>query len=186
MFQSIMANVIYKSTISCYYFAQVGRLRVRIVSSNTLRKPAPLTWQTQIVDTPSSSTERRHSKRHQARCEAELTAELSILDTDAAADSRTLVYTGEMYDLSEDGLGLVLPSSQIDARYCDDSRRVKLSLHLPGEAVALEISPVRCVPLNPADIGRGYFIGAKIVGVTAHKKEFERYLQSFSSATLES
>jgi len=185
-----MANVIYKSTISCYYFAQVGRLRVRIVSSNTLRKSgaclAPLTSHTQIVDTPSSSTERRHSKRHQARCEAELIAELSILDTDAAADSRTLVYTGEMYDLSEDGLGLVLPSSQIDARYCDDSRRVKLSLHLPGEAVALEISPVRCVPLNPADIGRGYFIGAKIVGVTAHKKEFERYLQSFSSATLES
>lgn len=178
-------NGIYKSTISCYYFAQGSRLPFRIFSSNTWRNLAGLSTSPSLNNTSVNNsiapTERRESPRISSRCDAELTASLSILDRDAAPHSETIIFFGQTKDLAAKGLGLILPSARIDERYCNEANRLKLSLHLPEGDVAMEISTVRCVPLNERDLGRGYLLGAKIIGFSSHREQFDRYLGSLAS-----
>jgi hypothetical protein len=136
------------------------------------------------VDTPTFSTERRHSQRLKVRCDAELTASLSILDGDANVPAQSLIFFGETRDLNAQGVGLVLPSISIDKNFCRESDRVKISLHLPEGSVALEAEPVRCVPLNPEDIGQGSLLGARIVSISDNDGNLERYLKTLPRAAL--
>jgi hypothetical protein len=135
------------------------------------------------VDKPIFSTERRHSQRLKARCDAELTANLSILDFAADVNAEPLTFFGETRDVSAHGISLVLPSISIDAKYCSEPERVKISLHLPEGSVALEGEPVRCEPLNPEDIGKGSLLGARILSISDHDGNLERYLQTLPKPT---
>jgi hypothetical protein len=132
------------------------------------------------VNQLTSSIERRRTRRLRVRCDAELVADLSLLDIQAEFDAEPLIFFGQTRDLSATGLGLVLPSTPIDENYCEETNSLKLSLHLPGGVVDLEVNPVRCFPLDEADTASGYVLGAKIISVGDYE-EFERYLDSFSS-----
>lgn len=136
------------------------------------------TLKTNKVDSPKFPEERRSMPRLRVHCDAELIAGLSILDVAAQENDDTLVFLGVTKDLSAQGLGLVLPSTQIDERYCNESNSLKVSLHLPECAVGLEVNPVRCEPLNPGDSAQGYLMGAKILRVTSHMEAFALYLQT--------
>jgi hypothetical protein len=135
------------------------------------------------LDKPTFPIERRHSQRIKVRCDAELTSNLSILGGDANVPGELLIFFGETKDLSNHGVSLILPSISIDEKYCSESNRVKISLHLPEGSVALEIEPVHCVPLNPKDIGQGSLLGGRIVSMSGHEGNLERYLQTFPGAT---
>jgi hypothetical protein len=135
------------------------------------------------VDKPNFSTERRHSQRLKARLDAELAANLSILDVNADVPAELLIFFGETKDLSAHGVSLVLPSISIDEKYCSERDRVKVSLHLPEGSVALEVEPVRCVPLNPEDVGQGFLLGARILSISDHQGNLERYLRTIPNAT---
>ncbi len=139
--------------------------------------------QSTSLDKPTFSTERRHSVRIKVRCDAELTADLSILDGDANVPSEALIFFGETKDLSTHGVGLILPSISIDEEYCSESDLLRISLHLPEGSVALEVQPVRCVPLNPKDIGQGSFLGGRIVSMSGYEGNLGRYLQTLPGAT---
>ena len=174
----------YKFELSCYYWpAEEGRLRLQslLIKDRFEQTTAGLNYSRVIrlanVDN-FAPTDRRIARRFSAKCEAELIASLSILDSEANVGSESLTFLGHITDLSARGLGLVLPSTRIDERYCRESDRLKLSIHLPRSKVTLELNPVRWVPLNPSNVGQGYFLGAKIVEVTEERAEFERYLQA--------
>ncbi len=180
----------YKIDISWYYCgSNDGRLRL----SRTTRQikicgtaiasldRSPVETLT-FVDTPDILTERRRSPRLVASCDAEVLADLSILDTESIGQpSQPLVFMGQTKDLSRLGVSIILPSLLIDERFCTEGNRLELSLFLPGSAVTMVVSPVRCAALDKNDGSRGYLLGARIDDVLDHRDEFERYLLSLAA-----
>jgi hypothetical protein len=175
----------YKIIVSCYYWpAGEHGLRLRALTikrrfeetGNGLSYP---TIQLTSLDKLASSIERRRMRRLKARCEVELVANLSILDNDVQNSDSSLVFLGRIQDLSATGLGMVLPSTIIDERFCSGSNRLNLSLHLPGGVVGLEVSPVRCERLTSPYMGQGYLLGTRITNVD-DRAQFERYLDTLS------
>jgi hypothetical protein len=140
---------------------------------------------TDDLDKSTFPIERRQSRRLKDNCEAQIIANLSILDSDAGPHSEPLIFLGLTKDLSAEGLGVIVPSASISENYCSETKGLKLSLYLPDGAVALEVRPVRCVPIDENDTSRGFLMGAEIIGVNEHREEFERYLQALSSKTPE-
>jgi hypothetical protein len=140
---------------------------------------------TNYLDKPIFPHERRQSRRLKDNCDAQLIANLSILDSNAGPHPESLIFLGVTRDLSAEGVSVILPSASISENYCSETRGLKLSLYLPDGAVALEVRPVRCVPLDDHDTGQGFLMGATIIGVDEHREEFERYLLALSNATPE-
>jgi len=119
-------------------------------------------------------------RRLKTRCEVELMASLSILDNDVQNSEPSLLLLGRTHDLSAGGLGVVLPSTTIDERFCSGTNRLNLSLHVPGGVIGLEVSPVRCERLTSPYVGQGYLLGTKITNVDDRDK-FEQYLDGLTS-----
>jgi len=119
-------------------------------------------------------------RRLKVKCELELVANLSLLDNDVEYSDSSLVFLGRTHDLSAGGLGMVLPSTIIDERFCSGANRLNLSLYAPGGVIGLEVSPVRCERLSSPYAGNGYLLGTKITNVE-DRPRFEKYLESLSS-----
>src|SRR5512145_3504109 len=132
----------YKFIVSCYYWpaGEYGlRLRALIIKDRREETETGTDY-TQIgrltnLDQLASSIERRRMRRLKVKCEVELVATLSLLDSDVEYSDSSLVFLGRTHDLSACGLGMVLPSTIIDERYCTGSNRLNLSLHAPGGVI---------------------------------------------------
>ena len=135
------------------------------------------------MENNGSARERRRAPRLKAGCDAELTTSLSILDTEVQSEDQSLIFLGRTRDISAGGLALVLPSTLIDERYCNDESRLQLLLHLPTGRVNLEVSAVRCVPLRGDDNVMGYLLGAQILSIDDDRDEYDDYLRSISGLT---
>ena len=179
----------YKLIVSCYYWpVRVGGLRLRALTLKRLADSGSDVSHTRIRELTSlnnlaSSIERRSMRRLRVKCEVELAANLSLLDSDAYDAESPLIFFGQTSDLSAIGLAMVLPATIIDERFCTDSNRLKLSLHLPQGIIGLEVAPVRCERLTDAYSVRGYLLGTKITNVD-QRESFERYLESVSGQSL--
>ena len=163
----------YKFIISCYYWrtGESGlRLRASIIKEQFGRLSS--------LEKLASSIERRRVRRLKVKCEVELVADLSLLDNDVKNADAPLVFLGRTNDLSSAGLAMVLPSTVIDERFCSGANRLHLSLHVPGGAIGLEVSPVRCERLHSLYSG-GYLLGTKITRVD-DRVRFDQYLESLS------
>jgi hypothetical protein len=176
----------YNFIVSCYYWPTIEgglRLRALIIKEQRGEKGNGLNytpnWRLTTMDKLASSIERRRMRRLRAKCEVELTASLSILDTDVTDADSSLLLLGRTHDLSAGGLGMILPSTTIDERFCSGGHRLNLSLYVPGGVVDLEVSPVRCERLKGPYFGQGYLLGTKITNVK-HRERFERYLENLS------
>ena len=173
----------YKIIVSCYYWptSEGGlRLRASIIKQLTAdgldyARPGRLT----SLEKLASSIERRRLRRLKVKCEVELAATLSLLDSDVESSESSLIFLGRTHDLSAGGLGMVLPSTIIDERFCSGTNRLNLALHAPGGVIDLEVSPVRCERLSSPYAGNGYLLGTKITNV-ADRARFEKYLDSLS------
>lgn len=178
----------YKFIVSCYYWpaGELGlRLRALIIreereETGHSSKDARIGRLTSL-DQLASSIERRRLRRLKVKCEVELVAGLSLLDSEVQNSDSSLVFLGRTHDLSAGGLGMVLPSTIIDERFCTGANRLNLSLHIPGGVIGLEVSPVRCERLLGAYSGQGYLLGTKITNVE-DRDQFERYLETISGA----
>lgn len=106
-------------------------------------------------------------------------ANLSLLDSEVESADSSLVFLGRTQDLSAGGLGMVLPSTIIDERFCSGTNRLNLSLHAPGGVIGLEVSPVRCERLTSPYAGNGYLLGTRITNVQ-DRARFEQYLETLS------
>ena len=179
----------YKFIVSCYYWpaGDFGlRLRTSIIKQQFAEARNGLHYP-QLGRLPSlenlaSSIERRRVRRLKARCEVELTATLSLLDTEVQNCESSLVFLGRTHDLSAAGMGMVLPSTIIDERFCSGANRLNLSLHVPGGVIGMEVSPVRCERLNSPYAGQGYLLGTKITNVD-DRAQFEKYLETLSGSS---
>ena len=118
-------------------------------------------------------------RRLKVRCEVELTATLALLDNDVQNCESSLVFLGRTHDLSAGGMGMVLPSTTIDERFCSGTNRLNLSLLIPGGVIGMEVSPVRCERLTGTYVGQGYLLGTKITNVD-DRARFEKYLETIS------
>lgn len=176
----------YKFIVSCYYWPTVeGRLRLRTLIIKELRGESgsgsnfARRGRLTSLDQLASSIERRRVRRLKVRCEVELVADLSLLDSEVQNSDSSLVFMGRTHDLSSAGLGMILPSTIIDERFCTGSNRLNLSLHVPGGVIGLEVSPVRCERLNMPYASQGYLLGTKITNVE-NRDQFEKYLESLA------
>jgi PilZ domain-containing protein len=178
----------YKFIVSCYYWpaGEHGlRLRALTIKRRFEETGNGLSYPTiglTSLDKLASSIERRRMRRLKAKCEVELVASLSILDNDIQNSHPSLVFLGRTQDLSATGIGMVLPSTIIDERFCSGSNRLNLSLHLPGGVVGMEVSPVRCERLTSPYMTHGYLLGTRITNVD-DRARFERYLETLSGIT---
>jgi hypothetical protein len=176
----------YKFIVSCYYWPTGhGGLRLRASIVKQLRETGnSLDYARQgrltSLEKLASSIERRRLRRLKVKCEVELVANLSLLDNDVDCSDSSLVFLGRTHDLSAAGLGMVLPSTIIDERFCSGTKRLNLSLHAPGGVIDLEVSPVRCERLSSPYAGNGYLLGTKITNV-GDRARFEKYLESLSN-----
>lgn len=177
----------YKFIVSCYYWPTVAdSLRLRTLTIKQLREESggiaafARGGRLTSLDQLASSIERRRVRRLKVKCEVELLANLSLLDNDVQSSESSLVFMGRTHDLSAAGLGMILPSTIIDERFCSGTNRLNLSLHVPGGVIGLEVSPVRCERLATAYSGQGYLLGTKITNVE-NRDQFEKYLESLST-----
>ena len=178
----------YKLIVSCYYWPAGARgLRLRSITLKQNVNETGLTpsrhGRLTSLDKLASSIERRNARRLRAKCEVELSATLSLLDSEAYDEDSKLIFFGQTADLSAEGLAMVLPATIIDERFCSGSNKLKLSLHLPDGVVGLEVSPVRCERLTDAYSVHGYLLGTRITNVE-HRAPFERYLDSVSGQSI--
>ena len=177
----------YKFIVSCYYWpTSEGGLRLRASIIKEQFKGTgngldyPRFGRVTSLDKLASSIERRRVRRLKVRCEFELCASLSLLDNDISDTDSSLVFLGRTQDVSAAGLGMFLPSTTIDERFCSGTNRLNLSLHVPGGVIALEVTPVRCERLSSTYTGSGYLLGTKITNVE-NRARFEQYLESLQS-----
>ncbi|HET8781310.1 MAG TPA: PilZ domain-containing protein [Pyrinomonadaceae bacterium] len=174
----------YKFIVSCYYWPAGERpLRLRALSiavdeiGNRLEY-FPISKLTRL-DHLTSSIERREMRRLKVKCEVELLADLSLLDTDAGEPLESLIFMGQTSDLSAAGIAMIIPSTIIDERFCDGDNRLNLSLHLPEGVIRLEVTPVRCERITGVNSSQGYLLGTKITDVT-QRERFEQYIERMS------
>lgn len=177
----------YKFIVSCYYWRpHHGKIRLRTLQvslDQDQREPDP--FRLKSLEQSTLKTERRKAQRLKTACEAELTASLAILDSDAYPCSDTLLFYGSTEDLSADGISVVIPAALIDDRFRGDWARLQLSLFLPTGSVRLEVNPIRWQLLQQDSSRLGYLMGAQILRFDANRTAYDEYLRTMSDLALE-
>ena len=173
----------YKFIVSCYYWptGERGlRLRALIIKRQFEETGDGLNFSTigrlTSLDKLASSIERRSVRRLKANARLSSWRVCLCWTTRFETSDSSLVFLGRTHDLSTAGLGMVLPSTIIDERFCSGSNRLNLSLYVPDGVIGMEVSPVRCERLASPYIGEGYLLGTRITNVE-DRAQFERYLQ---------
>lgn len=174
----------YKVIVSCYYWPageyplRLRTLTINVDKSGSRLQRFPISKLTRLEHL-TSSIERREMRRLKLKCEVELLADLSLLDTDAGEPLQSLVFMGQTSDLSTAGLAMVLPSMIMDERFCDGDNRLNLTLHLPEGAITLEVAPVRCERITGINSAQGYLLGTKITNI-GQRDRLEQYIERMS------
>ncbi|MCA1633081.1 MAG: PilZ domain-containing protein [Acidobacteria bacterium] len=97
---------------------------------------------------------RRRAPRHRLR----LAAAVSLLDAGGRAHPATL--SGFTHDVSESGLGVVLPAIRVGERYLvGESHTLRIVLKLPDTHARLYGTPVRYERLEANHQDTGYLVG---------------------------
>jgi hypothetical protein len=101
--------------------------------------------------------DRRRSPRHRVS----LPVSVSLLDAEASAEP--VLVQGHTRDVSEDGLGVILPHIRVGGRYLvGDSVTLRIMLKLPDAYVRLYGTPVRHEKLDADGTDAGFFVGIRL------------------------
>ncbi|MCA1634770.1 MAG: PilZ domain-containing protein [Acidobacteria bacterium] len=125
--------------------------------------------------------DRRRASRYNAR----VSFSISILEVEAV-DINTrppLTLVGRTRNVSESGLGLVVPSLNLGTGHLNDGdSALRLLLDLSGERIEIHVIPVRSYPLDESERDAGFFIGVKITHMSdaAHAR-YTGFLRSLRS-----
>src|SRR5687768_10197770 len=101
----------YKVIVSCYYWPagqcplRLRTLTIKVDENGNSLKRFPISKLTRL-DHLTSSIERREMRRLKVKCEVELLADLSLLDTDAGEPLHSLIFMGQTSDLSAAGIAM--------------------------------------------------------------------------------
>jgi hypothetical protein len=100
-------------------------------------------------------------RRRAPRYKVSLPVSVSLLDAEASAEPALV--QGRTRDLSEDGLGLLLPHVRVGGRYLvGDSVTLRVTLKLPESYARLYGTPVRYEKLEANGPDTGFFVGIRL------------------------
>jgi hypothetical protein len=126
------------------------------------------------------------NRRRAPRYDARINFSVSLLDEGAGREGgppppRTLV--GHTRNLSETGLGLIVPSLRLGASRLDQvDVTLRLMLDPSRGPVEIHVAPVRSYPLGADDMETGYFIGVKITQLSDDARaQLVKYLRGLRS-----
>lgn len=90
---------------------------------------------------------------------------------------------GHTSDLSEDGLGLIVPAITLNEHHLvGENRSLNLKLELPVGPVEMQVAPVRYESLEEHKSETGYLIGTKIVRMADEDRaKFAEYVATLSA-----
>jgi hypothetical protein len=119
------------------------------------------------------------NRRRAPRRRVRLAAVIALLD-ERAVSQPTLA--GHTRDLSESGLGLVLPAVRLGDRYLTgEDRTLRITLQLPDTHVRLYATPVRYERLEDDGDERGYLLGLRLAETDdGDYRQFLEYLRGIS------
>ncbi|HZI17098.1 MAG TPA: PilZ domain-containing protein [Pyrinomonadaceae bacterium] len=117
------------------------------------------------------------NRRWAPRRSVRLPVLVALLDERAVAQP---TLAGHTRDLSESGLGLVLPAVRLGDRYLTGGgQTLRVTLQLPGTHVRLYATPVRYERLEGEGEERGYLLGLSLSETEdADRQKFLDYLRS--------
>ena len=121
--------------------------------------------------------DRRHMARHRVRLEVTVT----LATPTKANGRRPASLQGYTRDVSENGLGLIMPAIRIGDRYlAGENCRLAIRLELPDKPIQLTASSARYEPLDdPSEMG--FLIGVNITNISDEdRKLFTAYLRDYS------
>jgi len=121
---------------------------------------------------PQLSSERRIAPRYQAKLDAKLLFKASPKATPITlrtiGDGLRMI--GSTHNLSETGVGLVVSARNINRYVTSPEFIVLLELMLPDGPITFTVSPMRHERFTVGESANAYFIGAKIVDISADAK----------------
>ncbi|HKP47263.1 MAG TPA: PilZ domain-containing protein [Pyrinomonadaceae bacterium] len=124
--------------------------------------------------------DRRHSKRKKTRLSFTLSLVRPALSRNGSMRSNSM--KGHTLDISETGLGLVVPAIILDEHHLiGENRRLRVQLELGSGMVEMQLAPIRYESLDEHKTETGYLIGAKIVEMAdADRARFSEFVSSLS------
>ncbi|HYP52306.1 MAG TPA: PilZ domain-containing protein [Pyrinomonadaceae bacterium] len=127
--------------------------------------------------------ERRAAPRYVTRLEKSLTVYVYLLDPKTGAETgRGARIVGYTRDVSETGLGVILPEVRVAGRsVVRAGRELRLLVGIPHEPVEMEGAVVRHVRLAKGELDSGYLVGVHITGMSdADRARYAKYLNGLA------
>jgi hypothetical protein len=118
-------------------------------------------------------------RRRAPRYRVSLPVSVSLLDAEASAEP--VLVQGRTRDVSEDGVGVILPNIRVGGRYLvGDSVTLRVTLKLPEGYARLYGTPVRHEKLEAADADTGFLVGIRLTDTADRDRTLlVNYIKSF-------
>ena len=128
------------------------------------------------------TTERRAAPRFTTHLERRLVVNVSLLDMKPDGSRGPTVLAGFTRDVSESGLGIVLPDIRIGkSSVTRPDKTLRIMLGLPGEPVEIHALPVRYVELEEGGESDGYLVGVRIIEISERdRSRYQEFLKTLS------
>jgi len=128
------------------------------------------------------TTERRAAQRFTTHLERRLVVNVSLLDMKPDGSRGPTVLAGFTRDVSESGLGIVLPDIRIGkSSVTRPDKTLRIMLGLPGEPIEIQALPVRYVEMEEDAESEGYLVGVHIIKMSERdRSRYQAFLQTLS------
>jgi hypothetical protein len=121
-------------------------------------------------------------RREVRRQRAELAFSISIASPakNLKGSSRTMSMDGHTFDLSANGMALIVPAITLGEHHLvGENRGLHTQLELPSGPVEMEVAPVRYERLDEHATETGYLIAVKIVGMSeSDRAKYREYVST--------
>jgi len=127
--------------------------------------------------------DRRAAPRCATRLEKALAVHVYLADAKGAAgETKAPRLVGYTNDVSETGLGIVLPTVRLAGRRVDSPERaLRVVVGLPHEQVEMQVVGVRSVELEAGEPESGYLVGVHIREMAPDdRRRYLKYLRSLA------
>jgi hypothetical protein len=128
------------------------------------------------------TTERRAAPRFTTHLERRLVVNVSLLDMKVEGSRGPTVLAGFTRDVSESGLGIVLPDIRIGkSSVTRPDKTLRIMLGLPGEPIEIFALPVRYVEIDEGGESEGYLLGVRIIEMSERdRSSYQSFLKTLS------
>jgi PilZ domain len=127
-------------------------------------------------------TERRATPRFTTHLERRLVVNVSLLEMKTEGSRGPTVLAGFTRDVSESGLGIVLPDIRIGkSSVTRPDKTLRIMLGLPGEPIEIHALPVRYVEVEEGGESDGYLVGVRITEMSERdRSRYRAFLKTLS------